>query len=109
MSKIALIAIGGNSLITDKAHADVPHQWDAVRETCKHLADMVEGEAIDYRDLPGFPHAQVSGHNPKLVIGRLGGCDVAILGGREHYYEHGLSDELLERIKAANLQHHQGY
>ena len=22
-----------------------------------HLADLVEGEAIDYGDLPGFPHA----------------------------------------------------
>ena len=42
MNKTALVAIGGNSLITNKAHADIPHQWDAVRETCKHLADMVE-------------------------------------------------------------------
>ena len=38
----ALVAIGGNSLIADKRSPDVPHQWDAVRETCKHLADMVE-------------------------------------------------------------------
>lgn len=42
MSQIALVAIGGNSLITNKNQPDVPHQWDAVRETCKHLADMVE-------------------------------------------------------------------
>lgn len=42
MSRSALVAIGGNSLITDKEHPDVPHQWDAVRETCKHLANMVE-------------------------------------------------------------------
>lgn len=42
MSKLALIAIGGNSLITDKNHPDVDHQWDAVRETCRHLADMIE-------------------------------------------------------------------
>ncbi len=34
-----------------------------------HLAEAVEGTAIDYADLPGFPHAGVSGHNPKLVIG----------------------------------------
>jgi carbamate kinase len=37
-----LVAIGGNSLITDKHNPDVPHQWDAVRETCNHLADMIE-------------------------------------------------------------------
>jgi carbamate kinase len=42
MSKTMLVAIGGNSLITDKHNPDVPHQWDAVRETCNHLADMIE-------------------------------------------------------------------
>lgn len=41
-NRTALIAIGGNSIITDKHRADVPHQWDAIRETCRHLADMVE-------------------------------------------------------------------
>lgn len=41
-NKLAVVAVGGNSLITDKHHPDVPHQWDAVRETCHHLADMVE-------------------------------------------------------------------
>ncbi len=49
-----------------------------------HLADLVDGEAIDYAQLPSFPKAGVSGHNPKLVIGKLEGADVAILGGREH-------------------------
>lgn len=41
--KLAVVAVGGNSLITDKKNPDVPHQWDAVRETCRHLADMIEG------------------------------------------------------------------
>ncbi len=41
-TKTAVIAIGGNSLISDKDNPDVPHQWDAVRETCRHLADMIE-------------------------------------------------------------------
>ncbi|MBN1136851.1 MAG: carbamate kinase [Anaerolineae bacterium] len=38
----AVVAVGGNSLILDPKHEDVPSQWDAVRETCKHLADMIE-------------------------------------------------------------------
>ncbi|MCO6451024.1 MAG: carbamate kinase [Caldilineales bacterium] len=42
MTKTAIVAVGGNSLITDSARPDVPHQWDAVRETCVHLADMIE-------------------------------------------------------------------
>ena len=40
--KLAVIAIGGNSLILDKQHEDVESQWNAVQETCKHIADMIE-------------------------------------------------------------------
>lgn len=54
-----------------------------------HLAEQVEGVQIPYADLPGFPGGHVSGHNPKLVIGTLEGCPVAVLGGRAHYYEAG--------------------
>jgi carbamate kinase len=39
--KLVTIAIGGNSLITDPKQPDVPHQWDAVRETCEHIAAMI--------------------------------------------------------------------
>ena len=54
-----------------------------------HLAQTVEGPAIPYADLPGFPHAAVSGHNPNLHIGQLEGIRVAVFGAREHYYENG--------------------
>ena len=54
-----------------------------------HLADAVQGVAIDYTDLPGFPHAGVSGHIPRLVVGDLEGVRVAVFGGRAHYYETG--------------------
>jgi carbamate kinase len=40
--KLAAVAVGGNSLIRDPKQPDVPHQWDAVRETCTHIAEMVE-------------------------------------------------------------------
>jgi len=40
--KTAVIAIGGNSLIKDKQHEDVGSQVEAVQETCKHIADMIE-------------------------------------------------------------------
>jgi carbamate kinase len=40
--KTAVIAIGGNSLILSKQQEDVSSQFDAVRETCKHIADMIE-------------------------------------------------------------------
>ena len=41
VGKLAAVAIGGNSLITDPKHPDVGSQWDAVRETCEHIADML--------------------------------------------------------------------
>jgi carbamate kinase len=44
--KLAAVAIGGNSLITDPKQPDVSHQWDAVRETCRHIAQMI---ADDWR------------------------------------------------------------
>lgn len=40
--KLAAVAIGGNSLILDNTRPEVPHQWEAVRETCTHLAAMIE-------------------------------------------------------------------
>jgi carbamate kinase len=42
MSKLAVVAIGGNSLIKDEAHKNVPDQFNAVRETAVHIADMIE-------------------------------------------------------------------
>ncbi len=42
MTKTAVIAIGGNSLIKDKKHKSVPDQYIATAETCKHIADMIQ-------------------------------------------------------------------
>lgn len=42
VSRVAVVAIGGNSLILDSKHPDVPHQWEAVRETARSVADMIE-------------------------------------------------------------------
>ena len=42
MAKLAVIAIGGNSLIADKAHQTVEDQYQAAKETTFHIADMVE-------------------------------------------------------------------
>jgi carbamate kinase len=43
-SKTAVVAIGGNSLILDAKHVSVEDQEDAIRETCRHLADMIEAD-----------------------------------------------------------------
>jgi len=41
-AKWAVIAIGGNSLIKDKQHQTVEDQYQAAKETCFHIADMIE-------------------------------------------------------------------
>jgi carbamate kinase len=40
--KVAVVAIGGNSLIKDSKHQTVEDQYQAAKETCYHIADMVE-------------------------------------------------------------------
>jgi carbamate kinase len=40
--KVAVVAIGGNSLIKDKQHQSVEDQYEAARETTFHIADMIE-------------------------------------------------------------------
>ncbi len=42
MGKLAVVAIGGNSLIKDPRHQTVEDQESALRETAHHLADMVQ-------------------------------------------------------------------
>ena len=40
--KVAVIAIGGNSLIKDPKHQSVEDQYEAARESALHIADMIE-------------------------------------------------------------------
>ena len=68
-----------------------------------HIADAVDGVAVPYADLDGFPHAGVSGHKANLTIGMLEGVRVAVFGGRSHYYESGKGDAMrfpLEVVQA---------
>lgn len=53
--KVAVVAIGGNSLIKDKSRVTVQDQYQAARETCVHIADMAEqgwGVAIGHGNGP---------------------------------------------------------
>ncbi|WP_299989538.1 purine-nucleoside phosphorylase [uncultured Ruegeria sp.] len=56
------------------------------------FAEQIKGVSIDYADIPGFPRGGVSGHAPKLIVGTLGTANVAVFGGRMHYYEQGQAD-----------------
>lgn len=61
------------------------------------LGDKV---SIPYSELEGFPGGGVSGHGRDLLIGTMGGKRIAILTGREHYYEHGNAAAMRPALEA---------
>jgi purine-nucleoside phosphorylase len=48
------------------------------------LSDRVD---IPYFEIPGWPPATAVGHAGKLIVGKLGELDVAVMAGRAHLYE----------------------
>ena len=42
MGRTAIVAIGGNSLISDQQHRSVEDQFRASGVTCRHIAEMIE-------------------------------------------------------------------
>lgn len=103
MSKSAELA----AIVRAHAGAEPPRLGLILGSGLGHLAGAVKGVAIDYADLPGFPHAGVSGHNPRLVVGDLEGVRVAVFGGRAHYYERGNPAEMrlpLEVLQALGAE-----
>jgi purine-nucleoside phosphorylase len=50
----------------------------------EELEDSVE---IPYGDIPSWPSSSAQGHAGKLVIGRLGTLETAVMSGRVHLYE----------------------
>lgn len=52
------------------------------------VADLVEDrKEISYSDIPGFMESTAPSHKGRLVLGRIGDKQVAVLQGRFHYYE----------------------
>ena len=50
----------------------------------KSIQDSVR---VPFAEIPGFPDATVAGHDGALIVGQLGGRQVAALSGRFHMYE----------------------
>lgn len=55
------------------------------------LGDLVNAledkEYIEYKDIPNFPQVTVSGHDGRLVFGKIKDVEVVAMQGRFHYYE----------------------
>jgi carbamate kinase len=46
MARTVVVAVGGNSLITDEKHQSVPDQYKAAEATCVHIAAMLKAEDL---------------------------------------------------------------
>ncbi len=55
--KLAIVAVGGNSLVKDERRKSLRHQYMVVKETSRHIADMIEG---------GWDMAIGHGNGPQL-------------------------------------------
>src|SRR4030043_307347 len=72
--KIAVVAIGGNSLIKDEKHKTVEDQYQAAKATTYHIADMIEAGwdvAIGHGNEPqvGFDRNDKAFQKPSKPIG----------------------------------------
>lgn len=57
--------------------------WGGVAQQVEELT------RVPYAELQGFPQAGVAGHSGELLLGHVGGREVAIMSGRKHAYEEG--------------------
>lgn len=51
------------------------------------INNIENADIINYEDIPHFPRPTVSGHGGKLFIGEIAGKCIAVMQGRNHYYE----------------------
>jgi purine-nucleoside phosphorylase len=85
----------GNAAVIDEAkrfiqgHTDVrPSIGVVLGSGLGAFADeLTERIDIPYAEIPGWPHSTAVGHAGKLIIGKLGTLDVAVMAGRAHLYE----------------------
>ena len=49
--------------------------------------ELTERVEIPYAEIPGWPPATAVGHAGKLILGKLGALELAVMAGRAHLYE----------------------
>ncbi|MGI9336663.1 MAG: purine-nucleoside phosphorylase [Gammaproteobacteria bacterium] len=88
-------------LIAERAGALAPRIAMVLGSGLSGLARSLEDAVVvPYSELPGFPSLSVGGHAAELLIGRLEGIPLAMLRGREHFYEHGSANAMRVPVRA---------
>ena len=68
------------------------------------LTKEVEVEhSISYANIPHFPLSTVESHAGRLLLGRLGGKNVAVLQGRFHYYERYTMEQVVLPVRVLKM------
>lgn len=107
-SHLIVLAIGGNSLIRDEAHRSVPDQWALTRETCRHIAPLVQAGyriVITHGNGPqvGFilRRSELARHELHEVP--LDSCGAETQGAMGYMIQQSLGNELSRRGIAARV------
>lgn len=70
----------------------------------KDFGDRVERPlALPFADVPGWPRPLVEGHGALLVVGAVGGAEVACLTGRVHLYEGWSPAEVVRAVRTLRV------
>ncbi|HEY9086645.1 MAG TPA: carbamate kinase [Anaerolineaceae bacterium] len=99
---VAVVAVGGNSLIKDEQHKTVPDQYEAGKESMRHIVDMIEQGwevVVTHGNGPqvGFIHrrSELSAHELHEVP--LDFCGADTQGAIGYMFTMALDNEFLNR------------
>jgi carbamate kinase len=100
--RLAILAIGGNSLIKDKDHVSLASQYNAVKESVSHIADLVEhglGLVITHGNGPqvGFIYRRGELAMPELPLIPLDICGADTQGAIGYMIQRALLNEFRRR------------
>ncbi len=109
-SPLAVVAVGGNSLILDEGRRSVPDQYAAAVETCRHIADML---ALGWRVVlthgngpqVGFilRRSELARHELHEVP--LDACGADTQGAIGYMFQRALRNEIERRARAGAWPH----
>ncbi len=110
MGKLAVVAVGGNSLILDERHRSVPDQYSAAVETSKHIVDMIAlgwQVVLTHGNGPqvGFilRRSELSRHELHDVP--LDSCGADTQGAIGYMFQKALRNEVSRRMQAGEWPH----
>ncbi len=94
--------------LTEKLQGRVPKVAIVLGSSLGSFADAVKDAIrVPYGEIRGFPVPKISGHAGQLVVGKVGGKEIAVLAGRAHAYETGnpaIMRPVIEALKDAGIE-----